>query len=78
MDSKVSSNIRSIAILSIVPLIIILPTFLGAVGGWVVGLFMGNSILGALASMGITNISMWQLGALLGFVGGYFRDPFKK
>ena len=54
---------------------IILPvisTFFGAVIGWFVGLFFGKAILGILACVGIKGFSMWQIGAALGFIGGFF------
>ena len=54
---------------------IILPvisTLFGAIIGWVVGLFFGKAILGILACVGIKGFSMWQIGAALGFIGGFF------
>lgn len=51
----------------------ILTTFMGAFSGWFIGLFFGETILGILSSLGITGFSMWQIGAFLGFVGGFFR-----
>lgn len=54
---------------------IILPvisTLFGAVIGWFVGLFFGKAILGILACVGIKGFSMWQIGAALGFIGGFF------
>lgn len=54
---------------------IILPvisTLFGAVIGWFVGLFFGKAILGILACVGINGFSMWQIGAALGFIGGFF------
>lgn len=51
----------------------VLGVLLGAFSGWVVGLFFGNTILGVAASLGLQGFSMWQLGASLGFVGGFFR-----
>lgn len=61
----------------VVPLILIfaciLGTLFGAIGGWVVGWFFGDTILGVLASFGVTGLSMWQYGAFLGFTGAFFR-----
>lgn len=48
-------------------------TLLGAVAGWIVGLFFGDTILGILAQLGVTGISMWQFGAFMGFVGGFLK-----
>lgn len=54
--------------------LIILGTLLGAVTGWIVGLFFGAAILDVFREAGVSGISMWQLGATLGFVGGFFRS----
>ena len=61
-------------------LAVLLGTLVGALCGWVVGLFFGDTILGILASIGITGFKMWQIGAFLGFVGGFFKpySPNKK
>ena len=48
-------------------------SFIGAFTGWCVGLFFGKTILGILATLGIEGFKMWQIGAFLGFVGGFFR-----
>ena len=47
-------------------------TLTGAIIGWFVGLFFGKAILGVLACIGIKGFSMWQIGATIGFVGGFF------
>ena len=49
-------------------------TVLGALAGFVVGIFFGDTILGILSQLGVTGVAMWQVGAFLGFVGGYFRS----
>lgn len=54
-------------------LLLIFSPLAGALIGWVVGLFFGNAILGTFASFGITGLSMWKLGATLGFVGAFFK-----
>lgn len=45
---------------------------LGALTGWVVGLMFGDTILGFFAALGITGFKMWQIGLVLGFIGGFF------
>lgn len=52
----------------------ILGTLFGAFAGWVVGLIFGKTILSFFAALGITGFKMWQIGAVLGFVGGFFRS----
>jgi hypothetical protein len=45
----------------------------GAFSGWVVGLFWTNTLTAGLAAVGITGLKLWQIGATLGFVGGFFK-----
>ena len=52
----------------------ILGAFFGGVGGWLVGIFFGDLILGTLAALGIKGLTMWQLGVTLGFLSGYQRS----
>ena len=54
-------------------LCIILGPFFGGLGGWVVGLVFGDTILGIFSQLGIHNITMFQAGVFLGFVGGFLR-----
>ena len=46
----------------------------GAFVGWVVGWFFADTILGFFAALGITSFKMWQVGAVLGFVGSFFKS----
>ena len=52
----------------------ILGTLFGAFAGWVVGIFFGETILSFFAAIGITGFKMWQIGASLGFIGGFFKS----
>lgn len=54
-------------------LLVLAGTLMGALAGWVVGLFFSETILGILGQIGIHNISMWQFGAFMGFVGGFLK-----
>ena len=49
----------------------------GALVGWFIGLFFGETILGIFASLGVTGFSMWQIGAFLGFLSGFFKQTVK-
>lgn len=62
-------TIVAAALLTVVP---ILGAAFGAFAGWVVGWFFDETILGIFRQFGIT-AEMWQLGAFLGFVGGFLR-----
>lgn len=50
-----------------------LATLMGGFVGWLVGIFFGDTILGIFGQLGIHNVTMFQLGACLGFVGGFLK-----
>lgn len=52
---------------------IIFATFAGAMAGWIVGLVFSETILGILGQIGVRNITMFQFGAFLGFIGGFLK-----
>lgn len=62
-------------ILIIGGIILLLPlsTLCGAIAGWAVGLFFEKEILSVASQLGVHNVTMWQLGAFLGFVGAFLR-----
>jgi len=65
-----------VAALGLIFVAIVIGTLTGAVCGWVVGLFFDTTILTTLAKLGahVEGLTMWQLGATLGFIGGFFRS----
>ena len=72
---------------TLVMLLVLIGTLAGALVGWTVGLLFSETILGIFAALGLKGFAMWQIGAFLGFVGGFFRssniisnfaDAFKK
>lgn len=54
----------------------------GAFVGWAVGLFFEQTIMTTIARTGanIKGLQMWELGAMLGFIGGFIRPhiPMRK
>lgn len=50
----------------------LLVVILSGIFGWIVGWFLGDTFLAIFAQLGITGVSMWQIGAFLGFVGSFF------
>ena len=58
----------------LIVVVVLLSTLVGAFVGWLVGLFFDETILGIFACLGITGFKMWQIGAFLGFVSGFFRS----
>ena len=72
-----------LAILGILAMLFVMPaisTLVGAFSGWVVGLFFGQTIIGFLAAMGVAtaNLTMWQVGAAMGFLGSFLRTSVSK
>lgn len=50
-------------------------TLCGLFVGWAVGLFFADTVLGFLARIGVdvAGLTMWQVGAALGFLGTFFK-----
>ena len=51
-------------------------TLMGALSGWIVGWFFSDTILtffSVLAGTNIAGLQMWEVGAALGFIGGFFK-----
>ena len=51
----------------------ILGTVFGAFGGWFVGLLFDETLALVANVFGVPGTPPWQLGAMLGFVGGFLR-----
>lgn len=58
----------------------VLGTLIGAFMGLIVGVFFGDSIMGFLAAIGVAtaNLTMWQVGAAMGFLGSFLRTSVSK
>lgn len=67
----------AVAIVFVLPLLGVLG---GAFSGWVVGLIFDDTIHATLAAFGVKadQVSTWQIGATLGFVGAFFRASIGK
>jgi len=69
-----SETIASITVgIGALIILIILGPLVGALSGLIVGIFFSTPILNVLSAMGVDGVTMWQLGAFLGFVGGFFK-----
>lgn len=72
-DQVKESNMDKFLIaIGIILFAVIAGTLFGALAGWIVSLFFNETILTVLMALGIKGISLWQLGAFLGFVSGFF------
>ena len=60
--------------------LVILGTLFGGIAGWIVGLFFTDTIMTTLNRFGVDTMgmSMWQLGATLGFISGFFKSSVVK
>lgn len=58
---------------------ILFGTLMGTLGGWVVGWFFADTILTFFSYIFGTSagLEMWELGASLGFIGGFLRVRVK-
>ena len=76
MDKLISALLVAFAIF----LSTTLSIFFGALGGWIVGLFFTDTIFTTLQAFGFTttSLTMWKLGATLGFFGGFLRPIVNK
>lgn len=75
MGKFIAAALSAVAAVAFVFFIVILGTLMGAIAGWIIGLFFSNTILSTLARFGVdvVDLRMWQLGATLAFVGSFFK-----
>lgn len=54
----------------------ILGTLGGIIGGWIVGLFFSDLIIGTIARTGLDTVGLevWHIGGTLGFIGSFFKS----
>jgi hypothetical protein len=70
-----------LAILFIIGMLFVgclLSTVIGALAGFIVGLAFDGSLQLLAQAIGIPEAQPYQLGAILGFVGGFFRSSISK
>jgi hypothetical protein len=48
-------------------------TLIGLAAGWVAGLFFETTLLTFFGQLGLHDLALWQIGACLGFAGGFFK-----
>jgi hypothetical protein len=57
---------------------VLLGTMFGALAGWVVGLVFDQTLARVAMMLGVPGTPAWQLGAMLGFLGGFFRSHLRE
>ena len=65
----------ALGLVAVVFILVILGTLFGGIAGWIVGLFFTDTIMNTLNRIGVDTMgmTMWQLGATLGFISGFFK-----
>lgn len=76
MGQAIAGAFMACGLVMLIILMVILGTFFGGVAGWIVGLFFTDTIMQTLNRIGVDTMgmTMWQLGATLGFVSGFFKS----
>jgi hypothetical protein len=66
----------AMGLVAMVFFLVILSTLMGGIAGWIVGIFFHDTIMNTLDRFGVEtfSMSMWQLGATLGFISGFFKS----
>ena len=76
MGQAIAGAFMALGLVMLIIVMVILGTFFGGVAGWIVGLFFTDTIMQTLNRIGVDTMgmTMWQLGATLGFVSGFFKS----
>lgn len=76
MDKIVTAFLIGFGAIALVLILVPLATLFGGFTGWVVGIFFEDTIRNTLLAIGIDlgSVTMFQIGATLGFVGSFFKS----
>jgi membrane protein YqaA with SNARE-associated domain len=74
MEKLIVGMIVAAGMPALLVLLALLGTIFGAIGGWIVGLFFDETLAKLAMAIGLEGTPAWQLGAMLGFVGGFFKS----
>lgn len=80
MKELLAGAAMAVGLVLLIIVVVILGTVFGGIAGWIVGLFFTDTIMDTLNRFGIDTMgmSMWQLGATLGFISGFFKASHVK
>lgn len=75
MRQVLTGAVMAVGFVLFIIVMVILGTLFGGIAGWIVGLFFTDTIMTTLNRFGVDTMgmTMWQLGATLGFVSGFFK-----
>ena len=76
MGQVLAGAAMAVGLVLLIIVMVILGTLFGGIAGWIVGLFFTDTIMTTLNRLGVDTMgmSMWQLGATLGFISGFFKS----
>ena len=76
MGQAFAGALMAIGLVMLIIVMVIMGTLFGGIAGWIVGLFFTDTIMQTLNRVGVDTMgmTMWQLGATLGFVSGFFKS----
>ena len=77
MEAFVKICVGGVLVIGALFLVIILGTLMGGVAGWTVGLVFTDTIAALKLALGLA-VTDFELGAMLGFVGAFFRASISK
>lgn len=66
--------VGAVAFTALLFISVLFGTVIGAFAGWVVGLVFTDTMITLAKMLGQPGMEAWQLGAILGFVGSFFRS----
>lgn len=80
MGQVLTGAAMAVGLVLLIIFTVILGTLFGGIAGWIVGLFFTDTIMGTLNRFGVDTMgmTMWQLGATLGFISGFFKASHVK
>ena len=80
MKDILAGGAMAFGIVFLIIFLVILGTLFGGIAGWIVGFFFTDTIMTTLNRFGVDTIgmTMWQLGATLGFISGFFKSTISK
>lgn len=74
MDKLILAGLAAVGVAALIVIVAVLGTVFGAIGGWIVGLMFDETLAKLATAIGLEGTPAWQLGAMLGFVGGFFKS----
>lgn len=78
MEGLVKFGGMFVLALGLVFMVVMLGSLFGAAAGLVVGIVFDDTMRLMAHMLGVPTAAPWQLGCMLGFIGGFFRGMIEK